>query len=56
MVGLDRPEPGCIVNRTCNNLNVPYGFGVEKRLQCFNGQNKDRRMPAKYLLDHVCEN
>lgn len=26
--GLDRPEPRYLVNRTCNQLNIPYVFGA----------------------------
>ena len=59
--GLDRPEPRYIVNRTCNQLNIPYIFGaaIESRgnlstivpgqtfcLECFMSGLKDEDLPA----------
>lgn len=59
--GLDRPEPRYIVNRTCNNLKVPYVFGAALEasgnvstllpgqtfcLECFMPGLKDEDLPV----------
>lgn len=59
--GLDRPEPRYIVNRTCNQLKIPYIFGAAIQtlgnaatlmpdqtfcLECFMPGLKDEDLPA----------